>query len=172
MNADLISVLIELARLSLFTLKSILMRSRLLLLLLPLFIGCNPATEAGQEAKPSAEKPPLPILAPPDIFCYKNIFPYTDGSGRKDVEEMTLIIMNDIVTGVLATVPAQKKSRRGKLTGTRKDNLLDLSYVFIQEGALDTGRIQVIMSKEGAKVSSPDPDFWVPKKINKVDCEQ
>lgn len=148
------------------------MRNLLLLILLPVLIACNNSSENSQQADTSAEKAEMPMFTPPDIFCYQNVFPYTDGSGLKDVEEMTLIIMDDIVTGVLATMPAKKYSRKGKLTGVRKDGILDLSYVFVQEGILDTGRIRVTLTKDAAVISSKDPDFRTPDKINKIPCDQ
>lgn len=148
------------------------MRSLLLLALFPLLLACGTTPDSAREPDESTEKPASPVLAPPEIFCYKNIFPYTDGSGLKDVEEMTLIVMQGIVTGVLATVPAEKDSRKGKLTGIREDGVFNLSYVFFQEGVLDTGFIRVTLSEDAAHLSSEDPNFWVPKKINKVPCDQ
>ena len=98
-------------------------------------------------------------------YCFRNVFPYQDGSDRKDVEEMYLTVQGDQVTGSLIWFPAEKDLRRGNVKGTINDGVMSLTYIFSQEGETTSVELIATLLEDAIKIQSAVPELGISEKI-------
>lgn len=107
--------------------------------------------------------------------CFINEFPYQDGQYLKDIEELILTIEDQKVVGSYNWLPAEKDQRTGNFEGTLKDNKIDASYVFMQEGIKDTVLITIVLENDKAIISSvnkEDEELGLNATLSKMDCKK
>lgn len=104
-------------------------------------------------------------------YCFRNIFPYQDGSDRKDVEEMYLTVQGNQVMGSLIWFPAEKDLRRGQVEGTINNGVMTLTYLFSQEGQTNSVELTATLLEDAIKIRSALPELGISEQIKKVPCE-
>ena len=125
-----------------------------------LFAGTAPGCAAPERA---AEHRP-PILA-----CYRNEYPFADGTGR-DVLSLTVTVDGDRATGDYAWRPAFKDRREGRFEGAIEDGAIEATYAFVQEGRPDTVTITIRLEPERAVVAGGRAELGLDATIERVDC--
>ncbi len=86
------------------------------------------------------------------LLCFRNEYPFEDNSGRMDIEELTLVITGNQVTGMYNWLPAEKDQRKGKLTGSISGSTINAKYTFMQEGVEDSADIIIQIDDDKASV--------------------
>jgi hypothetical protein len=138
------------------------MKSKLTVAILHVFLGflltgCKKTNDA-KEASNTTQ------------LCFQNEYPFQDSS-MKDVEELTLAIEGEKVTGAYNWLPAEKDQRKGSLTGTIKDNRITAQYRYLQEGTEGTAELIIIISDEKAEIAGGEPELGLNASIAKIDCD-
>lgn len=132
-----------------------------------LFFACGPATpETGTDETMAPEIDANETAA----YCFRNEYPYQDGSDLKDIEEMELLINGNEVTGTFNWLPAEKDARRGKVEGTNNNGILSLRYLFTQEGQTASAELTATLMDDAIALRSAMPELGLPEKIDKVAC--
>lgn len=70
-------------------------------------------------------------------ICYLK----TSGSENQDTTYLHITLEKNRVHGTYDDIPFEKDARRGTLEGSRTDDILDLTWTFMQEGMQDTLRV-------------------------------
>ncbi|HET8838322.1 MAG TPA: hypothetical protein VFM82_04930 [Flavobacteriaceae bacterium] len=121
----------------------------------------NPVTKTSEISR-SSEK-----------LCFLSLVGNTEIQGKKvqDSLVLQLEIRGKDVTGIYNWIPAEKDSRRGKISAEKEGNSIQGSYVFAQEGTQQSQPIHIELQENGVKVAtnSGQPDE-MKVKIEKVDC--
>ena len=104
-------------------------------------------------------------------FCFKNEYPYKDGSDMADVMELNFTVNGNDVTGEYNWLPAEKDQRKGSFTGKKSGNNVSGKYVFMQEGIEDTVDISIQLSGDEAQVNGGDASLGLNATLEKIDCE-
>jgi hypothetical protein len=81
-----------------------------------------------------------PLVKPPIVQAL--CFLLTTGNNNQDSTSIELVIKNNKVTGLMNWLPYQKDSRKGTLTGTIDNNVIQATWHFMQEGMKDTLNLQ------------------------------
>jgi hypothetical protein len=105
------------------------------------------------------------------LICFRNEYPFEDNSGKKDVEELTLAITGNEVTGMYNWLPAEKDQRKGSLTGTLEGNSIKAKYIFMQEGIENSADINIQIEVNKASVSGGAPELGLESTIKKAECK-
>ncbi len=105
------------------------------------------------------------------LLCFRNEYPFEDNSGKMDVEELTLVITGNQVTGMYNWLPAEKDQRTGKFTGSINGNTINAKYTFVQEGVEDSADIVIETDNNKASVSGGSPELGLQANIKKADCK-
>lgn len=105
------------------------------------------------------------------LLCFRNEYPFEDNSGKMDVEELTLVITGDQVTGIYNWLPAEKDQRTGKFTGSINGNTINAKYTFVQEGVEGSADIVIETDNNKASVSGGSPELGLQADIKKADCK-
>jgi hypothetical protein len=138
-----------------------------------LFIGCKNSNEQKQDSNPKdikEEKSAENIIT--DKLCFQNEYPFQENPSMRDVEELTLLIKGEKVTGTYNWLPAQKDQRKGSLTGTIKEKVITAKYRFLQEGIEGTAELRIIINDEKAEITGGDPELGLNATIVKIDCRE
>lgn len=138
-----------------------------------LFIGCKNSNEQKQDSNTKdlkEESSEENIIT--NKLCFQNEYPFQDNPSMKDVEELTLSIEGEKVTGTYNWLPAQKDQRKGSLTGTIKDKMITAQYRFFQEGIEGTTELIIIINDEKAEITGGDPELGLNATIAKIDCDK
>lgn len=102
--------------------------------------------------------------------CYKNEYPFNDGSGAKDVMELNIIVQGDAVTGSYNWLPAFKDQRTGAFKGSTNNGVIKADYVFMQEGKEATADLEIKLHETEAVVKSSNVQLGLAANIEKVKC--
>ncbi len=105
------------------------------------------------------------------LLCFRNEYPFEDNSGKMDVEELTLTITGNEVTGVYNWLPAEKDQRKGNLTGTLDGNSIKAKYIFMQEGIENSADINIQIDDNQASVSGGAPELGLQSTLKKAECK-
>lgn len=105
------------------------------------------------------------------LLCFRNEYPFEDNSGRMDIEELTLVITGNQVTGMYNWLPAEKDQRKGKLTGSISGNTITAKYTFMQEGVEDSTNIIIQIDDDKASVGGGAPELGLQADIKKAECK-
>lgn len=149
-------------------------------LFLALFlVGCTNSTNTENVENNESQTTENQVIEETSISnkmqCFINETPYTDGSDKKDIEELILTIENQKVVGSYNWLPAEKDQRTGNFEGTLKDNTINASYVFTQEGIKDTVLITILLENDKAIISSvnkEDEGLGLNATLSKMDCKK
>jgi len=137
-----------------------------------LFIGCENSNEQKQNSKTNnlkEERSEENIII--NKLCFRNEYPFQDNPSMKDVEELTLSIEGEKVTGTYNWLPAQKDQRKGSLIGTIKDKMITAQYHFLQEGIEGTTELKITINDEKADITGGKPELGLNATIDKIDCD-
>lgn len=130
----------------------------------------NSQTAEKPEVEKSIDQPGLSR----ENLCFLSTIGSSEIQGKtvQDSLRLTLEIRKNKVSGTYDWIPAEKDSRKGKLSGTKKGNLITGEYVFMQEGMEQTQPIVIELHENFAKVTTNGrkPDKMVVN-IEKVKCE-
>ncbi len=129
----------------------------------------NEATKATAESDVSTNQPAAEIVE--NKLCFRNEHPFKDAPSKQDVEELNLEIEGENVTGIYNWLPAEKDQRKGSLTGTIKDKVIQAQYTFTQEGTEKTTKIKITLAAEQATVSGGPPVLGLGATLGKVACQ-
>jgi len=135
-----------------------------------LFIGCKNSNERKQDSNDKDLEKEKPADNITSKLCFRNEYPFQDNPSMKDVEELTLSIEGEKVTGSYNWLPAQKDQRKGSLTGTIKDKMITAEYRFLQEGIEGTTQLIIIINDEKAEITGGDPELGLNATLAKIDC--
>lgn len=105
------------------------------------------------------------------FLCFRNEYPFEDNSGKMDVEELTLSITGNDVTGMYNWLPAEKDQRKGTLTGSLQGNTIQAKYIFMQEGIEHSADISIQIDDNQASVSGGAPELGLASTLKKVECK-
>ncbi len=75
---------------------------------------------------------------------------HTEGKTQQDSTIVVLIVDGNKVDGSMEYIPAEKDARRGKLSGTIENGIVNAQWVFMQEGMTDS--IPVSFKQEEEKL--------------------
>jgi len=75
-------------------------------------------------------------------------FVRTEGNKNQDSTTVNLVMKGSSVTGEMIWTPYEKDSRKGILSGTRKDGLITAVWTFQQEGMTDTIGVEFQLTKD------------------------
>lgn len=106
-----------------------------------------------------------------ELVCFKNEYPYEDDSGLTDIEELTLNISGNEVTGEYNWLPAEKDQRKGKLKGTVIGKTISAKYVFMQEGIEDNADLTIIIENDKAIITGGDAELGLEAQLKKTVCK-
>jgi len=138
-----------------------------------LFIGCKNSNEQKQDSNTKDLKEDKSIEnITTNKLCFQNEYPFQDNPSMKDVEELTLSIEGEKVTGSYNWLPAQKDQRKGSLTGTIKDKMITAEYRFLQEGIEATTQLVIKINDEKAEITGGDPELGLNATLTKIDCNK
>ncbi|WP_224994938.1 hypothetical protein [Cesiribacter sp. SM1] len=112
-------------------------------LFLSIALGCNPSSEELRTDDSAA--PPVPAGAA-DSIVQNLCFIKVEGLQNQDSAWIHLEITGNHVRGSFVNLPYEKDSRKGKLQGTKNGSSIDATWIFMQEGQLDTLPVQFRMS--------------------------
>ena len=137
--------------------------------------GSNNNTAVSEHTDTIAGKDPGGI----ETLCFRRL----EGTANQDTSYAQIVINNDKVTGILATIPFEKDSRIGTLLGTRENDMIKGVWVYMQEGMQDTLDVEFKLDADRLvqKSFSVDPktgrQFLDDKgsfsiEFNKIDCDQ
>lgn len=103
------------------------------------------------------------------------------GTANQDTTSLKLVFNGDQVSGDFANYPKEKDKRVGKITATKKDDLIKGVWIYMQEGMNDTLQVEFKLSgdklvqknytidpKTGRDVFSEASVFNI--EFNKVEC--
>jgi len=140
-----------------------------------LFIGCKESNSQKQnlENKNVSEEKVQKIQEgkTTNVLCFKNEFPFQDNPSMKDIEELTLIIEGKKINGTYNWLPAEKDQRKGSLTGTIKDKVIDAQYTFTQEGNENTVLLKINIYADKAVIKGGKFELGLNATIKKIDCD-
>ena len=105
------------------------------------------------------------------LLCFRNEYPFEDNSGKMDVEELTLTITGNEVSGMYNWLPAEKDQRKGTLTGTLQGNTIQAKYIFMQEGVENSTDINIQIDDKEASVSGGAPELGLASTLKKAECK-
>lgn len=107
----------------------------------------------------------------------------TEGLKQQDTAYVQLVINGDKITGIYANIPYEKDSRIGTLSGTRENDLIKGTWIYMQEGMQDTLDIEFKLEnniltqknysvdpKTGMQFLSDTAAFAM--KYTNIDCEK
>ncbi len=116
-------------------------------------IACQEKAKNG-EFKNSKEKTEEALISPKKM-CFLSVLGNTEIQGKKvsDSLIMQLEIHGNTVTGTYDWIPAEKDSRRGKISAKKEGNQIRGSYIFTQEGRKQTQHIEIDLQGNLAKVT-------------------
>ena len=103
-------------------------------------------------------------------FCFRNEFPFAGNPSMKDVQELTLLIDGEKVTGTYNWLPAEKDRRDGTLVGTIKGYVISAQYLYMQEGEGAAAELRIVLGDGKAEISGGAPELGLGASIVKVDC--
>ena len=106
-----------------------------------------------------------------ESLCFKNEYPFKDNSGQKDIEELRLQISGNKVSGSYNWLPAYKDQRKGTITGSIHDNIVQATYSFMQEGVTDSASLKITLTHNEAQISSDQQELGLAATLDKVECE-
>lgn len=99
--------------------------------------------------------------------CFLNV----TGETIKDSLEMHLKIDENKVSGIYNWLPAEKDSRKGKISGTKSGNSINGKYEFVQEGGKYTQPILIELHENSATVTTnPGMQDKMVVEIEEVEC--
>lgn len=75
-------------------------------------------------------------------------FVRTEGMKSQDSTTINLVMKGSNVTGEMIWTPYEKDSRKGILSGTRKDDMITAVWTFKQEGMTDTIGVEFKLAKD------------------------
>lgn len=104
------------------------------------------------------------------LLCFRNEYPFEDNSGKVDVEELTLAITGNQVTGMYNWLPAEKDQRKGTFTGTITGKTINAKYTFMQEGIEESTNISIEIKDDKVSVNGGNPELGLQAEIKKADC--
>jgi hypothetical protein len=133
-----------------------------------LFIGCKNSNK--QEQPQNEVNSEENIIT--DNLCFQNEYPFQDNPSIKDIQELTLSIEGEQVTGDYNWLPAQKDQRKGSLTGTIKNNIINAQYRYLQEGIEGVTELTIILNNEKAEITGGAPELGLNASIAKIDCNK
>lgn len=143
-------------------------------LLFLVFLACQDNKTTSEAASKNETE-----IATDTVSLEKMCFLTTSGAAEiqgkivQDSLVLKLGIEGNKVSGVFNWIPAEKDSRRGKLLGTKKGNLIRGDYRFVQEGKEQTQPIQIELRENLAKViinGGKEGEMRV--EIEKVECAE
>ena len=106
--------------------------------------------------------------------CFRNEFPYNDGSANKDIEELNVIIENQKVTGVYNYLPSEKDQRIGTFEGVLEGNKINATYKYEQEGMEGTASITITLASGKAiikNIAESEP-YFLDATLSKIECQE
>lgn len=104
--------------------------------------------------------------------CFRNINIHHAIASLKDVEELTLNIEDNKVTGVYNWLPAEKDKRRGRLSGVITGNRIIAQYKFSQEGIDDEAELIITITDENATITGGAMALGLSGVISRIDCDK
>ncbi|MEO8887031.1 MAG: hypothetical protein ABI367_13280 [Mucilaginibacter sp.] len=107
-----------------------------LLAMLLIISSCSTNENSDNAKNGTTVKPPIA-----SALC----FLLTEGNNNRDSTSIELVIKNNKVTGSMNWLPYQKDSRKGSLTGTINNNIIQANWSFMQEGIKDTLNLQFML---------------------------
>lgn len=113
------------------------MKKAIIPIALTFLLACNNnerTTSETEYTQDTAETSGETISSTLDSACYVR----TTGKNNKDTFALKLIVQGNRVTGKLKYLYYEKDWRIGNLTGTRKGDIVNAKWVYIQEGQLDS----------------------------------
>ncbi len=103
-------------------------------------------------------------------YCYRNDYPFPNEPKYKDVLELNIQIVDNMVTGSYNWLPEFKDQRKGQIEGTIKDNRIKGKYVFMQEGVKDSAEITITLKDKFAVVEGNPLGLGLSSSVTKISC--
>ena len=150
-------------------------------LFLALFlVGCTNSTKTENKETQTTENQAIEETTVLNrTECFRNEISYTDGSDKKDIEELILNINyqveNGEVTGIYNYLPAEKDQRKGSFKGILKGKTINASYIFMQEGIEDTTSITILLENNKVTINTidkGDKGLGLNTTMPKIDCKK
>ena len=143
------------------------MKNIIFILLCVFLISCHEKTKNGKFK--TTEKPQVST----EKLCFLSVIGSSEIQGEKvqDSLIMQLEIHENTVSGTYEWIPAEKDSRRGKISAKKEGNHIEGSYLFTQEGKKQTQHIEIELQENLAKVTTTPgyPEKMVVE-IQKISC--
>ncbi|WP_224995223.1 hypothetical protein [Cesiribacter sp. SM1] len=107
------------------------------------FFSCSTTNEEtysqANTARDSASTPPQVNTG---MLCFLKV----EGQQNQDTAFIQMNIEGNNITGSFHNLPHEKDKRKGKLQGTLNDNIISASWIYMQEGKIDTLPVQFMIS--------------------------
>lgn len=98
--------------------------------------GSNEKNNTSQDTLANVDK------AEKQIICFRHL----QGRANQDTTTLKLEINGERVSGTFQHVPFEKDSRKGTINGTRKGDIIQANWFYMQEGMNDTLALEFKLS--------------------------
>jgi hypothetical protein len=113
-----------------------------IILILAIAVAITSCKSTGDKSEAASIDTLAATPAPRTPNAHALCFLRTEGNNNQDTTSIELVIKNNKVTGLMNWMPYEKDSRKGKLEGTIKDDIIQVVWSFVQEGITDTMELQ------------------------------
>ena len=143
--------------------------------------ACTSKPDKFKDLTDSKTAVPIPVESSTGPVSQRLCFQKLAGKANQDTTNLSLLINGDLVSGDFANYPKEKDKRVGKITASKKDDLIKGVWIYMQEGMNDTLQVEFKLSgdklvqknysidpKTGREVFSEASVFNI--EFSKVDC--
>ncbi len=138
--------------------------------ILVLSSGCSKNSAGDLEQQASGETDRIEAASSTREHCFRNEYAFDDEPDQRDIEELIVVVDGSRAVGEYNWKPVYKDSRLGRFDGSVKDDTVNASYEFEQEGQSGTATISIILGEEHAIIKGESPELGLDLTLARAEC--